>query len=224
MNPPSKAARATLPNNEVPPPVHLGAAASRVRFGENFLEVPTDASDEEIRLTFKSLRKVAYAYQWWVGDLLCAIDRLRGSDRAKAILEEFEVSEASAYRYWKVCRHVEHYKRLKCSTFNHHAVALEECGDVALSLDWVKRASEAKWSVAQLRQQIRASKRPVLNGPPAPEDPYKTMLREICDRARISKRWDFRKIRTEDRQALIEDTEDLWNFLCGLRQVKIEKP
>ena len=130
----------------------------KVRVGANFLVMDEDVSDEDIREVLGTLKRVETSYQWLLGDFLCQVERLRGNDLVKLMMQGFDVSEGRAYDARRVCGSIPRERRLDIS-FTHHLTALIETDiDVDSALGFLGEAIDGGWSVAELRKAIRRAR------------------------------------------------------------------
>lgn len=184
---------------------------TKVTMAENYLTLADDATDDEIRSCYLALKGIGASLGWWIGDFLCAVERLRGTERLSVAMGEWQVSESAASRALKVCRLIPREQRVAGASFSHHATAIEEAMSVDAAIAWTRRAAAEGMSVSDLRVAIRASIRPAL---PAPNRP--TMYEPIYRATAAIRKIDLATIPESDRETLRQDTEEIYQWLGRL--------
>ncbi len=128
---------------------------------------------------------------WMSGDVVT--EHVRREQRAKpgltvmtalgefAFMHEKQVDVVRA-RYG-VAKHYRHADRVKELTWTHHHL-LWSCGlAIGDCRTWLKRAVEGRWSVAQLRAEVKQAKRPATSKEPAVLGLCPDWLRDAIDHA-----------------------------------------
>lgn len=119
------------------------------------LRLDEGLSKEETELVGKTLNTISQCGLWWWGDYLCQVDRRHGEKYTESVLKSGYSYSSLAQAKW-VCHHLDFSKRLEKLTFSHHMEALGECdGDALKALEWLTKARDGEWTVAQLRAAIR---------------------------------------------------------------------
>lgn len=129
----------------------------RIDYGMNYLKLPKDVTDDEIRETVSCLRLVDNSFKWLLGDLLCQVGEMRNVETVNEISAMFDRGERTGFYALAVCRQISHCNRLQSLTFTHHQVALDESETLKEAMKWLKAAAKDNWSCGELRKQIRLS-------------------------------------------------------------------
>jgi hypothetical protein len=135
--------------------------------GENFLTIPRDARDEELYALLAGLRRTGESFRWYLGDVLVAIQKRFGVQKKQVIVLTFGVNAREAEKCAQVAwafpwepDAAQSLRRPPPASWSHHYEALLECGDPTEASRWVALAAADGWSVMDLREKIRAAKRP----------------------------------------------------------------
>ncbi len=115
------------------------------------LQVTDELDAIERELIWQKLAQVHGGTQWWIGDFYNATKKYgRGPEMA----EENGLESKTVYTYGEVCSKVP--IRMGTLTFAHHQ--LVAAMDPADQRHWLKLAECNKWTVAQLRAEIKLKK------------------------------------------------------------------
>ena len=147
---------------------NLSLGLPNIALSRTSLAIKEGAKEEDYSQLEAWLDTVGGSLQWWWGDYLNHLATVRGVDYAEAKAASSYSPGVLRNASW-VCRHVAVSRRHDALTFGHHQeVASLSPTDQEI---WLDRAEDEKWSVKQLRAEIRKSKAQVTNGPDqAPED------------------------------------------------------
>lgn len=123
---------------------------------KNGLIISGELSHEKVVQITSALNAFEQCGQWWWGDFLCAVESEYGSTYDEGL------KLASGYAYqtlanakW-VCSRFKLSLRRENLSFKHHVTALEECdGNPKAACHWLDKAEDNKWSVSEMRKQIR---------------------------------------------------------------------
>ena len=135
----------------------------RFQLTEVGFEPPSDAKDEEWQQLADMLFRLDGALQWMIGDFL--IHETVWGDTAR-IAAEFGYEVNTLYDYKKVAKAIQFGVRTPNLSFGHHKVVMSM--DEADQRKWLRLAEENGWSVAEMRRQLRAARRPQLQAHSAP--------------------------------------------------------
>lgn len=91
--------------------------------------------------------------QWELGDLAAKVNAQYGEQTLAQYSNAIGVSAASLHRYRDVSRSFESAKRFADLSWSHHLIVSGRPDRE----DWLQRAREARWSVAQMRSAIEGS-------------------------------------------------------------------
>lgn len=122
------------------------------------LEGGEDATLDDWKTVGRVLRKLENGLQWLIGDWIIKAKPAWGSTYDCAEELGFEPDTLKKFVY--VCRNVQLWIRIHNLSFNHHMLVAPMTAD--LQRDWLERAANAKWSVAQLREALKAKRVPLL--------------------------------------------------------------
>jgi hypothetical protein len=125
------------------------------------LVIPDTLTDYQVSQIGESLAKIDGCLGWWMGDYFLELRR-RGST---VTIEEFaaarELSAHTIYFYRNTCEFFPVHARNNRLTWSHHHVTINALPsahrELATASDWLDKAVENGWSVAELKRQIRAA-------------------------------------------------------------------
>ena len=136
-----------------------------LEFGEcveltpNSLRIKESTADDALARIAEQLKLMEGAINWYIGDFLCHVGKVRGSARAKLFLENWGMSESRASQAAKICSQFKPEHRKSELYFGHYEVVDAECDTEGEQLAWLDIAAVRGYSTAQLRAEIRRSLR-----------------------------------------------------------------
>jgi hypothetical protein len=137
---------------------------ANVELGANYLKCNADLADKELAEVFKALSLMQGSTLFWVGDFLNTLEMKKGEAYAKA----YAATDYSPQTLWKakaVCKKIPRELRVDLS-YSHHKEALEESkSNLAVAVDFLRKAEKERQSVKELRQSIRFALRDSVPNP-----------------------------------------------------------
>jgi len=140
-------------------------SSSKVELGTNYLTVNPDITDKELKETFRAVSIMQGSTLFWAGDLLNAVEAKKGEAYARA----YAATDYTPGTLWvakSVCKKLP--RQLRCGlSYTHHREALIEAkGNVAVAVDFLRKAEAAKQNVKEMRRSIRLA---LADSVPSPE-------------------------------------------------------
>ena len=139
---------------------------ARAIYTENSLSLPDDITDEEIDRAAQWVKKADDAVNWWMGDLLCEVSRLRGPGQSDAsvlnipsvsrVIERLGINKRTAQGYWRLCYFIPPPMRLKGAHYTHYREGFRLLCDTDATQRWVARAIREKMSTRKMAAAIRS--------------------------------------------------------------------
>lgn len=156
-----------------------------VTIGRNFLRLSDDFPQELCGEVYKKLHALAGSMQWMIGDFFCQIANLRGSEVAKQLMDEWDVSYQRAAACRHVCDLIEVENRRSDLSFSHHEQALSVTDTIDEALDLLDIASDRGLSVAKMRQY--AGRQNELPPAPTKSSPVRSIYEALKDVERLKR-------------------------------------
>ena len=142
--------------------------------------------------------------QWLIGDWLVCSEEYKWGEMA-AIASSFDRDVDTLYDYKGVAKGVQFRVRTRNLSFGHHKLVKSMAEED--QVHWLKLAEKKRWSVAQMRVEIRASKPKQIAPAITVPKPILTHSNEIKQLASVSKKTDRKKIIKHLKQVIREINE-----------------
>jgi N6-adenosine-specific RNA methylase IME4 len=127
--------------------------APGIKLSQTGMQIDDDLTFAEYEQLGRDLNVIEGAVQWWRGDWLNYGERRWGEMYAQAIQDEWEVGYQALANYAWVAKQVEFSIRIENLSWTHHYQVAPLPPDE--QREWLARAVENEWSVAQLKREIR---------------------------------------------------------------------
>lgn len=184
-------------------PVDFVNLGEFVEVGPNYLRLAEDCPSDVLRGIYSKLQALAGGIAWLVGDFLCQVENLKGSDRARMLLEDWDISYGQAAEWRRVCDAFEPSQRRIELSFGHHAQALAATTSIEEAIDLLEVASARGMSISKMRQHAAEPKQ--LGGGRKSHGG----IREVYETAKIVERLKRESLDSATRQQLKADLKPL---------------